>query len=43
MRHLFILNPCAGKKDNSGAWREKIESACQSRGADYSIHVTTGA
>lgn len=43
MRHLFILNPCAGKKDNSGAWREKIESACQSRGADYLIHVTTGA
>ena len=43
MRHLFILNPCAGKKDNSDAWQQKIESGCRARGVDYEIHVTTGA
>lgn len=38
MRHLFILNPAAGKTDTTDLWRGKIERAFA--GLDYEIVVS---
>lgn len=42
MRHVFILNPCAGKKQPALALREKIEHYFDSYGGEYSIRLTDG-
>ena len=38
MRHIFIINPAAGKIDKTADYTTKIEAAC--RGLDYEIAVS---
>ena len=38
MKHLFIINPAAGSKDQTSAYREKIEKSC--KGLEYAIEVS---
>ena len=40
MKHLFIINPAAGSKDRTEAYRRQIESVCQKHGIDYEIAVS---
>ena len=40
MRHVFILNPAAGKGDEIALLRSKLESECKRLGADYFIYIT---
>ena len=40
MKHIFIINPAAGKSDKTAEYTAKIESACQ--GLDYAIAVSQG-
>ncbi len=41
MRHVFILNPMAGKGDKIAALRENIKEVCGRLGADHVIYETT--
>ena len=38
MKHIFIINPAAGKTDKTAEYREKIEQSCQ--GLDYEIALS---
>ena len=40
MKHLFIINPAAGKFDQTAALSAKIRGFCDGRGLDYSIRVS---
>ena len=40
MKHLFIINPAAGKADATAAVRAEAETACRARGLDYEIRVS---
>lgn len=40
MRHVFILNPAAGKGQAALALTEQIEAACRKAGCDYAIYRT---
>lgn len=40
MRHYFILNPAAGKRDRSPEFRQIIEAVCGGKGLDYEISVS---
>ncbi len=40
MRHLFIINPAAGKSDKTAEYTAKIQAAC--KGLDYAIEVSRG-
>ena len=40
MKHLFIINPAAGKYDRTEELRAKIQTACLSRCLDYEIKVS---
>ena len=40
MKHLFIINPAAGSRDQTAAYTKKIKAACDSRGLDYTIKVS---
>ena len=40
MRHLFIINPAAGSRNQTELYRKKIAQACEARGLDYSIRVS---
>ena len=40
MKHIFIINPAAGKYDRTEDFSGKIAAACASRGLDYAIHVS---
>lgn len=40
MRHVFLINPAAGKRDQTDAYRARIEPVCRSRGLDYTICVS---
>ena len=40
MKHIFIINPAAGKSDKTAEYTAKIEAAC--RGLDYAIAVSQG-
>lgn len=40
MKHLFIINPAAGSRNQTEVYRKKIAQACESRGLDYSIQVS---
>lgn len=42
MRHVFILNPCAGKTQAALALREEIENYFNSHGGEYAIRLTDG-
>jgi len=37
MRHVFIINPAAGKFDHTEIFTKAIDSACSARGLDYEI------
>ena len=38
MKHIFIINPAAGKYDRTEEYTQKIESVCGARGLTYEIH-----
>ena len=40
MKHIFIINPAAGKYDHTEEFSSRIAAACASRGLDYAIHVS---
>ena len=40
MKHLFIINPAAGSRNQTESYRKKIAEACEKRGLDYSIRVS---
>lgn len=40
MRHIFVINPAAGKADKTAEYTAKIEASC--RGLDYEIAVSRG-
>ena len=40
MKHLFIVNPAAGSRNQTEDYRKKIAQVCESRGLDYSIRVS---
>jgi len=40
MRHIFIINPTAGRRDNSASVVKNIEKVCKARGLEYDIYLT---
>ncbi len=42
MKHLFIINPAAGKTDRTEEYRAMILPFCQKYGQDYEIYVSRG-
>ena len=40
MKHLFIINPAAGKSDRTGELSQKIREACEARSLSYEILVS---
>lgn len=40
MKHLFIINPAAGKYDHTGEYSQKIREACDKRSLNYEILVS---
>ncbi|MBE6927392.1 MAG: diacylglycerol kinase family lipid kinase [Ruminococcaceae bacterium] len=40
MKHLFIINPAAGKYDHTGEYSQKIREACEKRCLAYEILVS---
>ncbi|SDN24432.1 diacylglycerol/lipid kinase family protein [Acetanaerobacterium elongatum] len=40
MRHIFIINPVAGKGKHVTALIETIHTVCKEKGADYGIYIT---
>ena len=42
MKHLFIINPAAGKCDRSAELTEKINACCKPRGLCYEIRISAG-
>jgi len=40
MKHLFIINPAAGSRNQTEAYRKKIAAACEGRDMDYAIEVS---
>lgn len=42
MRHIFIINPVAGKGSHVAGLTEAIHTVCKEKGADYEVYVTKG-
>ncbi len=40
MKHIFIINPVAGKGRHVGVLTAEIEAVCKEKGADYEIYQT---
>ena len=40
IKHIFLLNPAAGKSERKADLRTQIEQACLARGVDFVIHTT---
>lgn len=40
MKHLFIINPAAGKHDHTGEYSQKIRQACEKRSLSYEVLVS---
>ena len=40
MKHLFIINPAAGSRNQTEDYRKKIAEVCEAKGIDYSIRVS---
>ena len=40
MKHLFIINPAAGKYDHTEELSAKIKALCEARGLDYAIQAS---
>ena len=43
MKHIFIINPAAGKTDGTEVYRSAIDRICGGRGLDYRIEVSARA
>lgn len=43
MKHIFIINPAAGKFDHSELFSERIRALCGARGLSYEIHISHAA
>ncbi len=41
MKHVFVINPAAGSRDQTAAYTRAIRSACGGRGLDYRIERST--
>lgn len=41
IRHIFVINPVAGKGIESGPLEAKIRDACEVSGAEYEIYITS--
>lgn len=41
IKHVFILNPAAGKSEGKADLHTQIEQVCSARGVDYEIHLTS--
>lgn len=41
MKHLFIINPAAGSRDRTKLYTQAIQDACDPRGLDYRIEVSS--
>ena len=41
MKHLFIINPAAGSRDRTQVYAKQIKEACEKRGLDYRIAVSS--
>lgn len=42
MKHIFIINPAAGKSDRTGEFTQTIRDACEAKGVTYEIRVSRG-
>lgn len=40
MKHLFIINPAAGSKNQTEIYRKKIAQVCETRGLEYAIEIS---
>ena len=40
MKHLFIINPAAGKKNQSEEFEKKIAAYCDAKGMDYAVKIS---
>ena len=40
MKHLFIINPAAGSRNQTEIYRKKIAEVCEVKGLNYSIRVS---
>ncbi len=40
-RHIFIINPAAGRRDGSAAAVRRAEEVCRAHGLDYDIYLTS--
>ena len=40
MKHLFIINPAAGNRDQTEIYGKKITDACSARNLDYQIQIS---
>ena len=40
MKHLFIINPAAGSRNQTESYRKKIAAACEEKGIEYMIEVS---
>ena len=40
MKHLFIINPAAGSRNQTEDYRKKIAAVCEAKGIDYAIRVS---
>ena len=40
MKHLFIINPAAGSRNQTESYRKKIAESCEKRGLEYAIEVS---
>ena len=40
MKHLFIVNPAAGSRNQTESYRKKIAEVCEGRDLEYSIEVS---
>ena len=40
MKHLFIINPAAGSRNQTEVYRKKIAEVCEARHLDYNIQVS---
>ena len=40
MKHLFIINPAAGSRNQTETYRKMIAQVCEEKGLDYSIRVS---
>ena len=40
MKHLFIINPAAGSRNQTETYRKMIAQVCEDKGLDYSIRIS---